>query len=851
MLSPQFRASLTVLTIFFAALITGCGGKAVSSLRTPSVLVTPAPAAKVDAQRIAQARAQLATATRPQGVNAATWEQLRSNLDQELAARSTTKSGSALANQQKNTVTDAQVVDDGSGGFNLTWSYRNAGDYDQNGEVNISDLTPLGIHLGATSSSPDWATAQAADGDGNGLVNISDMTPIGANFFSQISGYNIYGGNSATGPWTVTVGQVPVSQASTGFPRTFSFNLGATPPPFLLLSAYDADGNDWNHGPDVLPAQVSFGTATVVNTMTVDNNGGSIVGSAGTPVEKINVYIPPNAFDIGTQVSLGYDDGTLTPAEGTQVGPIIVLATDYGQEFQAPLEITVPFTPDPNALPIPFYIDPDGLLHMCDITALDIVNGSLTFNTWHASSFAVIQAGLDDPGAPSYDTKFDPGEDGFQINNNGSTYNKTGECAGMSAFAGWYYTNIRKRAGGAPLFGKYMKTIGARKGQQIITTRAYNSIQRGLDEYIGQLKWQWKLSDAQEWFLLRYALVNTGGPVLVCLKQSDATSSSAAQGCVLAYAYVGDKLFVYDPNHPGVSNTIKFNSSTQLFEPYQGYSQFATCGNGSLAMREAYQEIYGDAEAGFGGSQNAQVIFEQDNTPITNGQTFQSVILRLNTQVTSGDVLVERLKIKNDLNDVTLPVSSIGGGKYATQLTSLVLGTGENHFMVRTEGHSARNSWINLPNNYQNTDFVVNGTFAGGPPALVLIVTPKHIDDPVWVDGQFELWVHALGNDWLFNPRDPLVKSSGTGLYSEDTFIETKSDPDITGRLEYYVHRYDSNSGPAEFSVHYADMRDPLNPIVFDDGAGLDSGDDDPDSPFDRDVSGIPSWSITYTTNGW
>ena len=71
----------------------------------------------------------------------------------------------------------------------LDWAHYQVGDYDQNGEVNISDLTPVGIHLGKNTSSPDWQTAQVADGDANGEVNISDITPLGANFGAQVQGY--------------------------------------------------------------------------------------------------------------------------------------------------------------------------------------------------------------------------------------------------------------------------------------------------------------------------------------------------------------------------------------------------------------------------------------------------------------------------------------------------------------------------------------------------------------------------------------------------------------------------------------------------------------------------------------
>lgn len=73
----------------------------------------------------------------------------------------------------------------------LSWGHYQQGDYDRNGEVNISDLTPVGVHLGKDTTSPDWAAAQTADGDANGEINIADVTPIGQNFGAQVGGYVI------------------------------------------------------------------------------------------------------------------------------------------------------------------------------------------------------------------------------------------------------------------------------------------------------------------------------------------------------------------------------------------------------------------------------------------------------------------------------------------------------------------------------------------------------------------------------------------------------------------------------------------------------------------------------------
>jgi hypothetical protein len=72
------------------------------------------------------------------------------------------------------------------------WQF-NKGDYDQNGEVAISDLTPLGQHFGESAPLLDPTSAIAIiDGDNNGEINIADLTAIGQNLGSTVEGYNLY-----------------------------------------------------------------------------------------------------------------------------------------------------------------------------------------------------------------------------------------------------------------------------------------------------------------------------------------------------------------------------------------------------------------------------------------------------------------------------------------------------------------------------------------------------------------------------------------------------------------------------------------------------------------------------------
>lgn len=107
----------------------------------------------------------------------------------------------------------------------LIWVERFNGDYDQNGEVNIADLTPLGLRFqdnvtyrppvydgmvywpsgehfddGGTdwpdppvagSPAENWRLARV-DGDANGEINIADITPIAQHWNERATGWRVY-----------------------------------------------------------------------------------------------------------------------------------------------------------------------------------------------------------------------------------------------------------------------------------------------------------------------------------------------------------------------------------------------------------------------------------------------------------------------------------------------------------------------------------------------------------------------------------------------------------------------------------------------------------------------------------
>lgn len=159
--------------------------------------------------------------------------ELRAALNRVLAARglrldaqgravdqATGKAVSAVPAQQY--ATPQRTDDAPTGNSSLYWLHFMRGDYDSNGEVNISDLTTVGQHFGKNSGSPDWVTAaHVADGDGNGEINIADVTPIGMNFGAVIGAYAIEA-REAAGEWR-DYGAMDFAQ---GFPSNNTLEYG-------------------------------------------------------------------------------------------------------------------------------------------------------------------------------------------------------------------------------------------------------------------------------------------------------------------------------------------------------------------------------------------------------------------------------------------------------------------------------------------------------------------------------------------------------------------------------------------------------------------------------------------------
>jgi hypothetical protein len=189
---------------------------------------------------LTEALAETEAMQAPAGVDSAVFGEMQAELMRVLQEQGTERFISTAPTSQASAVNDLMITHNTDGSADLTWTYKNQGDGDLNSEVNIADLTPMGIHLGKNGQSPDWFKAQNTDNDRNLEVNISDITPIGSNFLTKLDGYWLQRAVAVDSTWN-PVSQIAFAASvvnSTNAQREFSFHLNVP-----------ADGNFYRVAP--------------------------------------------------------------------------------------------------------------------------------------------------------------------------------------------------------------------------------------------------------------------------------------------------------------------------------------------------------------------------------------------------------------------------------------------------------------------------------------------------------------------------------------------------------------------------------------------------------------------------
>lgn len=383
----------------------GCAGVA----EVPAEALTPA-----------SEQAQLAELEQlevPPGADAATFEALKSALA-SLLLRGAQRQASGITDSE---VKDLVVLATPNGGAQLHWTFSNTGDYDQNGEVAVGDITPLGMNFGASSASPVWTLKQVADGDGNGEVNLADLSPIGSNLGSKLQGYRVLA-KSPTENEPQVLAEIAV-QAGTILPgqsiRRFSYEAATMPEGTLFyVAAYEGG----MQGALSKPQPLSY-TAPLVESVT------PLSGKAGATITLRAEF----SGSLPSSFSWSFGGG-IEPAESSDPQPSISLLEEgpqqcnltvdsqYGRsEYDFVIEVQANQAPQAHLAALPGSDAEAGLTRL-DATGSQDPDGSIVEYEWDFDGDSSWDAQTGS--TPNVEHAFAPGSHTAQVrvtDNDGAT----------------------------------------------------------------------------------------------------------------------------------------------------------------------------------------------------------------------------------------------------------------------------------------------------------------------------------------------------------------------------------------------------------------------------------------------
>jgi hypothetical protein len=282
----------------------------------------------------------------------------------------------------ENRVRDLDLADHGDGAYTLTWHYRNLGDYDQNGTVGISDITPLAMHYGedVPDGDPERNSIQAVvDGSGNNIVDIADITPIAMFYGTCCAGYSIRSATShpESVDETTEIDAASIALAEGDERKSFSMEIVLSPYSFIAVTPVDEEET-----PGELSNVVMTPNHPPVAQLTAEPTEGDaplhVTFNAGDS-HDVDGPIAKYEWDWEGDGVFDHDSGSVPTAEHTYdvaevYDPQVRVTDEHSGTDTASLEVWA------GRWRITVVVD--GLSGPPEHTSLEVVNGSPAISLW-------------------------------------------------------------------------------------------------------------------------------------------------------------------------------------------------------------------------------------------------------------------------------------------------------------------------------------------------------------------------------------------------------------------------------------------------------------------------------------
>jgi PKD repeat protein len=262
------RASITAVVLAVTLLVSTCGAHEHKSANVPHLQAEPSVLHPLADVSLDTALKDLRGLETPDDVAPALFQQLKDELTRQLLAKGVSTITSNPPTGEANRIDDLAIADNGDGTYTLFWHYRNAGDYDQNGTVGISDITPLAQHFGESVPEDDLnrTSIQAViDGSGNGKVGIEDITAIAQNYQIVVHHYAAQSAASEDGPWE-PLGDVAQAPGAGAGRLQYECVVSGQANLWLRVVACDAEGNTAESSNVVEIGSADSGPVAVIST---------------------------------------------------------------------------------------------------------------------------------------------------------------------------------------------------------------------------------------------------------------------------------------------------------------------------------------------------------------------------------------------------------------------------------------------------------------------------------------------------------------------------------------------------------------------------------------------------------